>query len=88
MSTTLLMEIFRDAIITGMKVGGPILLVSILVGLFISIIQAATSINEQTMTFVPKLIVIGIVLIVTGSFMLQQMVDFVHRTFDIISRVI
>lgn len=88
MSTTLLMEIFRDAIITGLKVGGPILIVSILVGLFISIIQAATSINEQTMTFVPKLVVIGIVLIVTGSFMLQQMVDFVHRTFDIIAAAI
>lgn len=82
------MEIFRDAIITGLKVGGPILIVSILVGLFISIIQAATSINEQTMTFVPKLVVIGIVLIVTGSFMLQQMVDFVHRTFDIIAAAI
>ncbi len=83
-----LSEIFRDAVITGLKVGGPILLVSILVGLFISIIQAATSINEQTMTFVPKLVVIGIVLIIAGSWMLQQMVDFVHRTFEFIATTI
>ena len=54
MDTIALSEIFRDAIITGFKVATPILLVSIVVGLFISIIQAATSINEQTMTFVPK----------------------------------
>lgn len=80
-----LTEIFKDAIITGLKVGGPILFVSILVGLFISIIQAATSINEQTMTFVPKLVVIAIVLIIAGNFMLQQMVDFVHRTFEFIA---
>jgi flagellar biosynthetic protein FliQ len=83
--TMQLTEIFKDAIITGLKVGGPILFVSILVGLFISIIQAATSINEQTMTFVPKLVVIAIVLIIAGNFMLQQMVDFVHRTFEFIA---
>jgi flagellar biosynthetic protein FliQ len=81
LSTGQLTEIFRDAIITGLKVGAPILLVSILVGLFISILQAATSINEQTMTFVPKLVVIGIVLILCGGWMLQQMVDLVNRIF-------
>jgi flagellar biosynthetic protein FliQ len=59
-------------------------LVSILVGLFISIIQAATSINEQTMTFVPKLIVIAVMLIVFGGWMLQQMVDLVNRIFEFI----
>ena len=80
-----LTDIFRDAVITGLKVAGPILLVSMLVGLFISIIQAATSINEQTMTFVPKLVIIGIVLIISGGWMLQQMVDFVYRTFEFIA---
>ncbi len=85
MNTMQLTEIFRDAVITGLKVGGPILIVSILVGLFISIIQAATSINEQTMTFVPKLVMIAIMLIVAGSWMLQQLVDFVHRMFEFIA---
>lgn len=84
MDTMQLTEIFRDAIMTGFKVATPILLVSILVGLAISIIQAATSINEQTMTFVPKLIVIALTLIVCGGWMLQQMVDLVNRIFQFI----
>lgn len=84
MDTIQLTEIFRDAIMTGFKVAAPILVVSILVGLIISIIQAATSINEQTMTFVPKLIVIAVVLIVFGGWMLQQMVDLVNRIFEFI----
>lgn len=85
MDTIQLMEVFRDAILTGAKVAGPILLVSIIVGLFVSIIQAATSINEQTMTFVPKLIAIAMVLILGGGWMLQQMVDLVNRIFAFIA---
>jgi len=85
MDTIQLTEIFRDAILTGFKVATPILLVSILVGLFISIIQAATSINEQTMTFVPKLVVIALVMIVFGGWMLQQMIDLVNRIFEFIA---
>jgi flagellar biosynthetic protein FliQ len=85
MNTFQLTEIFRDAIMTGFKVAAPILIVSILVGLVISIIQAATSINEQTMTFVPKLVVIGLIMIIFGGWMLQQMVDFVERIFEFIA---
>jgi len=85
LGTADLIDIFRDAIITGLKVSGPILVGSILVGLIISIFQAATSINEQTMTFVPKLIFIGIALILTGGWMLQQMMDFVFRIFELIA---
>lgn len=85
MGTADLIDVFRDAIITGLKVAGPILLVSVLVGLIISIFQAATSINEQTMTFVPKLIFIGLILILTGGWMLQQMMDFVFRIFELIA---
>ena len=85
MDTMQLIDIFRDAVITGFKVAGPILLVSILVGLCISIIQAATSINEQTMTFVPKLVAIGVILIIAGGWMLQQMVDLVNRIFEFIT---
>lgn len=85
MGTAQLIEIFRDAIITAMKISAPILLVSMLVGLIISIIQAATSINEQTMTFVPKLIITGIMLIIFGGWMLQQTMDFVYRIFELIA---
>jgi flagellar biosynthesis protein FliQ len=85
LDTTQLMDIFRDAITTGLLVCAPILVVSIIVGLFISIIQAATSINEQTMTFVPKLIAIALVLILCGAWMLQEMMDFVGRIFEFIA---
>ena len=85
MDTIQLTEIFRDAILTGFKVAAPILFVSILVGLVISIFQAATSINEQTMTFVPKLIAIALIMILFGGWMLQQMVDFFNRIFEFIS---
>lgn len=85
MGTAQLIEIFKDAVVTGLKVAGPILVVSMLVGLVISIIQAATSINEQTMTFVPKLVITGIMLILFGGWMLQQMMDFVYRIFEIIA---
>ena len=68
-----------------MKVAGPILLISMLVGLVISIIQAATSINEQTMTFVPKLIITALVMIIAGGWMLQQMMDLIFRIFELIA---
>lgn len=85
MSTGELIGIFRDAIFTGMIVAGPVLLISMLVGLVISIIQAATSINEQTMTFVPKLIITALVMIIAGGWMLQQMMDLVFRIFELIA---
>jgi flagellar biosynthetic protein FliQ len=85
MSTGDLIGIFRDAIFTGMKVAGPILLISMLVGLIISIIQAATSINEQTMTFVPKLIITALLMIVAGGWMLREMMDLVMRIFELIA---
>lgn len=85
MDTSQLLEVFRDAILTGMIVAGPILLISMLVGLVISIIQAATSINEQTMTFVPKLIITAIMLILFGGWMLQQMMDLFLRLMELIA---
>jgi flagellar biosynthetic protein FliQ len=84
MDTIQLSEVFRDAIMTGFKVATPVLMVSIIVGLIISIFQAATSINEQTMTFVPKLIAIALVMILFGGWMLQQMVDLTERIFQFI----
>ncbi|WKY45515.1 flagellar biosynthesis protein FliQ [Eubacteriaceae bacterium ES2] len=85
MGTGELMEVFRDAVMTGLKVAAPILLIGMAVGLVISIVQAATSINEQTMTFVPKLIVMGLMLILFGGWMMQQMSDFTLRIFELIA---
>ncbi|MDR3295255.1 MAG: flagellar biosynthesis protein FliQ [Clostridiales Family XIII bacterium] len=85
MTTLQLQEVLRDAVLTSFLVGGPILLVSIVVGLIIAVFQAATSINEQTLTFVPKILVIALMLILFGNFMLQQLTDFVYRIFEIMA---
>ncbi|MBC3804999.1 flagellar biosynthesis protein FliQ [Acetobacterium fimetarium] len=85
MGTAELIEIFRDAVITGLKVSAPILILTMLIGLIIAIIQAATSINEQTMTFVPKLAVVAVALVLCGGWMLQQLMDFTMRIFELIA---
>lgn len=74
-ATDLMYQVFVLAI----KLGGPMLIISMLVGIAISIIQAATQIHEQTITFVPKLIVIGVILIMTGSKMLNTLQDFTAK---------
>ncbi|ADQ05375.1 flagellar biosynthetic protein FliQ [Caldicellulosiruptor owensensis OL] len=76
MNTELVLEIARQAILTAFYVAGPILLVSMVVGIVISILQAATQINEQTLTFVPKLIAIALSLLIFGQWMLAKVVEF------------
>ena len=66
----------QQSMVVAIKLAGPILLVSLAVGLVIAMFQAATQINEMTLTFVPKLITIGAVLLIAGPWMLQVMIDF------------
>ena len=77
------LDIMRSALMIGVKLSAPTLLMSMAVGILISIIQAATQIHEQTITFVPKLIVIAIVLLVTGSWMLTVLQEFTRELFII-----
>ena len=65
-----------------LKLSAPILLLSMLVGLVIAIFQAATQIHEQTLTFVPKLFVIVVVLLVVGNWMLANLQSFVDDIFN------
>ena len=83
MSTSEAMEIMHSASLVAVKIAGPILLVSIVIGLIVSIIQAATQVNEQTLTFVPKLIAIGVILLVFGPWMLETLADFTHEIFNL-----
>ena len=66
----------QEAMIVALKLAGPILLASLAVGLVIAMFQAATQINEMTLTFVPKLITIGAVLMLAGPWMLQVIIEF------------
>ena len=68
-------------------VAAPVLLASLAVGLVVGIIQAATSVNEQTLTFVPKLAVIALVLVLLGGAMLGLIGDFMQDIFAQIAQV-
>lgn len=87
MSENLVIGIIRDAMQTGIMVSAPILGVSLLIGLAISVFQATTQIQEQTLTFVPKLIAGAVVGLITGNWMLHQLVSFTERIFTHIAHI-
>lgn len=67
--------ILREAIFAMLELSAPFLIVSIVIGLIIAIFQAATQIHEQTITFVPKIIVIALLLLILGSWMMTVLSD-------------
>ena len=69
----------QEAMVVAVKLTAPVLIPSLIVGLIIAMFQAATQINEMTLTFVPKLIVIGAVLMIMGPWMLQMYVDYFQQ---------
>ena len=88
MSEILIMTIVKKALVTGLMVAGPILIISLIVGLIISIFQATTQIQEQTLTFVPKLIAIILVLVLGGPWMLNKLVMLTSELFQSISTIV
>ena len=69
-------EILRQLVTTSLLVISPILLVSMVVGLVVSLVQSVTSIQEQTLSFVPKLLAIALVLVVAAPWILRQLMQF------------
>lgn len=88
MSEIMIMTIVKKALMAGIMVAGPILMVSLIVGLIISIFQATTQIQEQTLTFVPKLITIILVMVICGPWMLNKLVLFTTELFSMISTIV
>ena len=88
MNELVIMTIVKKALITGVTVGGPILIISLVVGLIISIFQATTQIQEQTLTFVPKLIAIILVLVLGGPWVLNKLVMLTNELFQSISTIV
>lgn len=82
MNENIVIDIAREAIFTIIKVAAPVLLVSLIVGLIVSILQTVTSIQEQTLTFVPKLIAIMLVVILFGNWMLSTIRDFMQELYS------
>ncbi|KEH88326.1 flagellar biosynthesis protein FliQ [Clostridium novyi A str. BKT29909] len=87
MSEEMVIGILKDAMYTGIIASAPILIVSIAIGLLISIFQATTQIQEQTLTFVPKLIGVAIVGLITAKFINHTVVGFTERIFAIIANI-
>ena len=87
MTETEVLEIFRECMIIVLQLAAPALIASMVIGLVIAIFQAATQIHEQTLTFVPKLVGIAVLLLVTASWIMAQMNDFVTAIFDRISKL-
>lgn len=75
------MTIARDAMQIALYVAGPVLFVVLVIGLLVSIFQAATQINEQTLSFIPKLLGVFAVLLIAGPFMISTLVDYMHIMF-------
>lgn len=87
MSEDMVMNIMKDGITTALMIAAPILIASIVIGLIISIFQATTQIQEQTLTFVPKLIGIALIGLIAGPWMLNNILAFTTRIFDIITNI-
>jgi flagellar biosynthetic protein FliQ len=79
MDEALLLEVGRDAVIVTLKISAPLLIIALLIGLAISLFQALTQIQEVTLTFVPKIIIVFISLLLLAPFMLHTLTDFTER---------
>jgi len=73
------LDIARDAIYAIIMLAAPLLIVSLIVGLIISIFQTVTSIQEQTLTFVPKILAVFITLLLVGSWMMNTMIELIQN---------
>ncbi len=82
MSTDIVIDIAREALWLIIKCSAPMLLVSLIVGLIISIFQTVTSIQEQTLTFVPKILSIFITVIICGGWVMNNIVSFMTSLFE------
>lgn len=88
MNQDTVLDIARETVSLIVKLSAPLLLASLVVGLVISLIQTITSIQEQTLTFVPKLLVTMLVLILTGGWMLTVLSEFTIELFSGFGRYI
>lgn len=88
MTDTSVTEIAVQSIILATKLAAPTLVISLAIGLGIGLIQSATQIQEQTLTFVPKLLGVAVVIVVSGNWMLGQTIGFVHHLFDMLPELL
>jgi flagellar biosynthetic protein FliQ len=81
MDTAMVVDLGRQALWMTMLISAPLLGMALIVGLIIGVFQAATSINEQTLSFIPKLVALGLTLAVMGGWMINTLVDYTRVLF-------
>ena len=85
MDTTTVTGVLREAVSVALKLGGPMLILSMLVGVMLAIFQAVTQIHEQTISFMLELIVVILILLIGGSWMLTTLQDYTKEIFALIA---
>ncbi len=88
MNEGMIIDVFSEAIKTVLMVSAPMLVSGLAVGLIIAIFQATTQIQEATLAFVPKIIVVFVVLMFTGSWIINTLVTFTNNVFDVIDLIV
>jgi flagellar biosynthetic protein FliQ len=76
---TMILDLGRTAMITGLKMAAPILIASMVSGVIVSIVLAATQIQEFTLTFIPKIVAVAVTILVVGPMMFRMLADFTSR---------
>ncbi len=87
MSTGFIVSLLRSSIVQTLSLAAPVLLTSMLIGLTVSIFQAVTSIRDQTLSFVPKIVAILTIIGIFGAWMMNSMASFTSNIFEMISTI-
>jgi flagellar biosynthetic protein FliQ len=88
MTSMTVMSLTYQAMLVALKMAAPLLLVVLIVGLVISIFQAATQVNEMTLAFVPKLLAAGAALVLLGPWLITTMVDYIQTLIGMIPQLV
>jgi flagellar biosynthesis protein FliQ len=88
MTPETVMDLAHSTLLVTATIAAPLLLIALVTGLVIGMLQAATSINEQTLSFIPKLLLLALALFAVGPWMLRVLVDFTHDLYTNIPNVI
>ena len=84
MNQTMALDLLRNAFLTTIATAAPVLIIEMVVGLIISVLQATTQVQEQTLSFVPKMIAVIFSLVLFGSFMMNMLINFAQDIFELI----
>lgn len=87
METGMITDVMRDAVGVVIKLGGPMLLLSMLAGVLVAIFQAVTQIHEQTIGFILKVVIIVGVLLIAGGWMLTTLQEYARELFDLMTQI-